>query len=89
MTEPNYDTLSSYYMDREAKYGAHNYRPLPVVLARGNGIYLEDVEGNKYMDFLSAYSSVNQGHCHPRLINTLITQSRTLPEAHGQEHMRF
>lgn len=62
----------------EDKYGAHNYHPLPVVLARGEGVYLWDPEGNKYFDFLSAYSAVNQGHCHPKITETLIKQSKTL-----------
>ena len=54
------------YIDRESSYGAHNYHPLPVVLERGQGIYVWDVEGKRYFDFLSAYSAVNQGHCHPK-----------------------
>ncbi|MGD8779960.1 MAG: ornithine--oxo-acid transaminase [Ignavibacteria bacterium] len=62
----------------EDKYGAHNYHPLPVVLSKGEGVYLWDVEGEKYFDFLSAYSAVNQGHCHPKIINTLIEQSKKL-----------
>jgi ornithine--oxo-acid transaminase len=62
----------------EDKYGAHNYHPLPVVLQRGEGVFLWDVEGKKYYDFLSAYSAVNQGHCHPRIINRLKTQAETL-----------
>ncbi|MDH5381395.1 MAG: ornithine--oxo-acid transaminase, partial [Cyclobacteriaceae bacterium] len=65
-------------IELEYKYGAHNYHPLPVVLERGKGVYLYDVEGNKYYDFLSAYSAVNQGHCHPRIIETLITQAQQL-----------
>ncbi len=56
----------------EEKFGAHNYHPLPVVLSRGEGVYVWDVEGKKYYDFLSAYSAVNQGHCHPKIINALI-----------------
>ena len=52
----------------EDKYGAHNYHPLPVVLSRGEGVYVWDVEGKKYYDFLSAYSAVNQGHCHPKIV---------------------
>ncbi len=55
----------------EDKYGAHNYHPLPVVLHKGEGVFLWDVEGKRYYDFLSAYSAVNQGHCHPRIINGL------------------
>ncbi|MCF8407543.1 MAG: ornithine--oxo-acid transaminase [Crocinitomicaceae bacterium] len=62
----------------EEKYGAHNYHPLPVVLTKGEGVYLWDVEGKKYFDFLSAYSAVNQGHCHPRIIQALIDQAQTL-----------
>ncbi|WKK64770.1 ornithine--oxo-acid transaminase [Lutimonas zeaxanthinifaciens] len=62
----------------EDKYGAHNYHPLPVVLKKGEGVFVWDVEGNKYYDFLSAYSAVNQGHCHPRIINKLKEQAETL-----------
>jgi ornithine--oxo-acid transaminase len=62
----------------EERYGAHNYHPIPVVLARGEGIFLWDVEGKKYFDFLSAYSAVNQGHCHPRIVSALIEQAQTL-----------
>lgn len=62
----------------EEKYGAHNYHPLPVVLNRGEGVYVWDVDGKKYYDFLSAYSAVNQGHCHPTIVNSLIEQSKTL-----------
>ena len=62
----------------EYKYGAHNYHPLPVVLEKGEGVYLWDVEGKKYFDFLSAYSAVNQGHCHPKIISALIDQSKKL-----------
>ena len=62
----------------EEKYGAHNYHPLPVVLARGEGVFLWDVEGKRYYDFLSAYSAVNQGHCHPRIINAMIDQAKEL-----------
>lgn len=62
----------------EEKFGAHNYHPLPVVLARGEGAFVWDVEGKKYFDFLSAYSAVNQGHCHPKIVNALIEQAQTL-----------
>ena len=62
----------------EEKYGAHNYHPLPVVLTRGEGVFLWDVEGKRYYDFLSAYSAVNQGHCHPRIIAALIDQAKEL-----------
>lgn len=66
------------YIELEEKYGAHNYHPLPVVLAKGEGVFLWDVEGKRYYDFLSAYSAVNQGHCHPKIINTMIEQAKTL-----------
>jgi ornithine--oxo-acid transaminase len=64
--------------DREDRYGAHNYHPLPVALCKGQGVYVWDVEGNRYYDFLSAYSAVNQGHCHPRLVAALTKQAETL-----------
>ena len=66
------------YMAREEKFGAHNYHPLPVVLERGEGVYVWDVDGKRYYDFLSAYSAVNQGHCHPKIINALTEQSKIL-----------
>lgn len=66
------------YMTREDQYGAHNYHPLPVVLAKGEGVHVWDVEGKKYYDFLSAYSAVNQGHCHPKIIEALTEQAKTL-----------
>ncbi|MEJ5317733.1 MAG: ornithine--oxo-acid transaminase [Tenuifilum sp.] len=66
------------YMERESKYGAHNYHPLPVVLERGQGVYLWDVEGKRYYDFLSAYSAVNQGHCHPKIIKAMCEQAQKL-----------
>ncbi len=65
-------------MDLEHNYGAHNYHPLPVVLNKGEGVYVWDVEGKKYYDFLSAYSSVNQGHCHPTIVNAMKHQAETL-----------
>ncbi len=71
-------TSSSEAIELEDKYGAHNYHPLPVVLAKGEGVFLWDVEGKKYFDFLSAYSAVNQGHCHPRIKNALIGQAGIL-----------
>ena len=66
------------YITREEIFGAHNYHPLPVVLDRGKGVYVWDVDGKRYFDFLSAYSAVNQGHCHPKIINTLIEQAKKL-----------
>jgi ornithine--oxo-acid transaminase len=71
-------TSSQEAISLEDKYGAHNYHPLPVVLTRGEGVFLWDVEGKRYFDFLSAYSAVNQGHCHPRIINALIEQAKEL-----------
>ena len=65
-------------IELENQYGAHNYHPLPVVLSRGEGVYLWDVDGKQYYDFLSAYSAVNQGHCHPKIVKTLIEQVKTL-----------
>jgi ornithine--oxo-acid transaminase len=65
-------------MELEDKYGAHNYHPLPVVLAKGEGVFMWDVEGKRYFDFLSAYSAVNQGHCHPKIISALVDQVKTL-----------
>lgn len=76
---PLLNTLSSKEaMDLEHNYGAHNYHPLPVVLSRGEGVYVWDVEGKKYYDFLSAYSSVNQGHCHPAIVGAMKRQAETL-----------
>ena len=66
------------YIAREDKYGAHNYHPLPVVLEKGKGVYLWDVEGKQYFDFLSAYSAVNQGHCHPKIVKALTDQAGIL-----------
>jgi ornithine--oxo-acid transaminase len=66
------------YMDREARYGAHNYHPLPVVLERGEGVFVWDVEGKRYYDFLAAYSAVNQGHCHPKIVKALTDQAQKL-----------
>jgi ornithine--oxo-acid transaminase len=66
------------YIEREDKFGAHNYHPLPVVLDRGEGVFVWDVEGKRYFDFLSAYSAVNQGHCHPRIIEAMTSQAQKL-----------
>ena len=69
---------TQYYLDLEEQYGAHNYHPLPVVLERGKGVFVWDVEGKRYYDFLSGYSAVNQGHCHPRIVEALVNQSQKL-----------
>ena len=69
---------TAYYIDLESKYGAHNYQPLEVVIDRAEGVWVWDVVGNKYMDFLSAYSAVNQGHCHPKIIKALTDQAKKL-----------
>lgn len=76
----NTSTISqaSYFIELEDQYGAHNYHPIPVVLERGEGVYVYDVEGKQYFDFLSAYSAVNQGHCHPKIITALIEQASQL-----------
>jgi len=66
------------FIDREDRFGAHNYHPLPVVLDRGEGPFVWDVEGKRYFDFLSAYSAVNQGHCHPRIVDAMVNQARKL-----------
>jgi len=71
-------TKSAPFIELEDKHGAHNYHPLPVVLSRGEGVFLWDVEGKRYFDFLSAYSAVNQGHCHPKIIDALVNQAKTL-----------
>ena len=72
------DQNSTKFIDLENKYGAHNYHPLPVVLTKGEGVFVWDVDGKKYYDFLSAYSAVNQGHCHPKIINALKDQAENL-----------
>lgn len=72
-------TISSQAIfERERKYGSHTYHPLPVALCRGKGVYVWDVEGKRYFDFLSAYSAVNQGHCHPKIIKALTDQAQVL-----------
>ena len=78
MMKSTQESLNSYHIELEAKYGAHNYKPLPVVLKKGLGVFLWDVDGKKYYDFLSAYSAVNQGHCHPKIIKVLQDQSLKL-----------
>ncbi|HRH01425.1 MAG TPA: ornithine--oxo-acid transaminase [Bacteroidia bacterium] len=75
-TSINLNTLSNRAIELEHRYGAHNYHSLPVVIERGEGVYVWDVEGKKYFDFLSAYSAVNQGHCHPKIIQALIQQAK-------------
>jgi ornithine--oxo-acid transaminase len=74
----NSKLTSTNLMELEDKYGAHNYHPLPVVLEKGEGVFVWDVDGKKYYDFLSSYSAVNQGHCHPKIIQTLIEQAQKL-----------
>ncbi|MBG6185679.1 ornithine--oxo-acid transaminase [Flavobacterium sp. CAN_S2] len=77
-TEQNLSSKSEALIAKENQYGAHNYHPLPVVLERGEGVYIWDVDGTKYYDFLSAYSAVNQGHCHPKIVGAMIKQAQTL-----------
>ncbi|MGZ8510956.1 MAG: ornithine--oxo-acid transaminase [Chitinophagaceae bacterium] len=74
----NLSEKSQYYLELEEKYGAHNYHPLPVVLTRGDGVFVWDVDGKRYYDFLSGYSAVNQGHCHPKIVKAFIEQSQKL-----------
>ena len=74
----NNSANTQHYIDLEEKYNAHNYHSLPVVLTKGKGVFVWDTDGKKYFDFLSAYSAVNQGHCHPKIINTLIEQAQKL-----------
>ena len=74
----NLSEKSQYYIELEEKYGAHNYHPLPVVLTKGEGVFVWDADGKKYYDFLSGYSAVNQGHCHPKIVKAFIDQSQKL-----------
>ena len=88
----NISPKAQHYIDLEDKYGAHNYHPLPVVLSRGEGVYVWDVDGKRYYDFLSAYSAVNQGHCHPRIVPDLKGILQRLPWAirgNGHEILRL
>ncbi len=78
MTSVTSETLSDEIIALESAYNAHNYHPLPVVLEKGKGVFVWDVEGKKYFDFLSAYSAVNQGHCHPKILDALIDQAQQL-----------
>ncbi|MEG2121368.1 MAG: aminotransferase class III-fold pyridoxal phosphate-dependent enzyme, partial [Rikenellaceae bacterium] len=66
------------FIEREERFGAHNYHPLPVVLERGEGVFMWDVNGKRYFDFLSGYSAINQGHCHPKIVAALIAQAQKL-----------
>jgi len=77
-TQEVLSTKSEVLIEKENKYGAHNYHPLPVVLERGEGVYVWDVDGKKYYDFLSAYSAVNQGHCHPKIVKAMMDQAQKL-----------
>jgi ornithine--oxo-acid transaminase len=77
-TENTLSSKSEILIEKENKYGAHNYHPLPVVLERGEGVYVWDVDGKKYYDFLSAYSAVNQGHCHPKIVQAMVDQAQKL-----------
>jgi len=76
--DPAQTPKQQHYLDIEDKYGAHNYHPLPVVLERGSGIFMWDIDGRKYFDFLSGYSAVNQGHCHPKIVDAFVTQAQKL-----------
>ena len=74
----NLSEKSTHYLELEEKYGSHNYHPLPVVLCKGEGVFVWDVDGKKYYDFLSGYSAVNQGHCHPTIVRAFIEQAQKL-----------
>jgi ornithine--oxo-acid transaminase len=74
----NITSLTQHFLEKEELYGAHNYHPLPVVLSKGKGVFVWDVDGKRYYDFLSGYSAINQGHCHPRIIETFIEQAQRL-----------
>ena len=78
MTHSALTERAAAYLATEDQFGAHNYHPLPVVLERGEGVFLYDVDGKKYYDFLSGYSAVNQGHCHPTIIAALVKQAQQL-----------
>jgi ornithine--oxo-acid transaminase len=78
MTNATTSMTAKDYMEKESNFGAHNYHPLPVVLERGEGVYVWDTDGKKYFDFLSAYSAVNQGHCHPKIVKALVDQAQKL-----------
>ena len=78
MSQSHIASPSQYLIEQEEKFSAHNYHPLPVVLNKGQGVFMWDVEGKQYFDFLSGYSAVNQGHCHPKIIAALIDQAQTL-----------
>lgn len=77
-THATLSSKSEVLIEKENKYGAHNYHPLPVVLDKGEGVFVWDVDGKKYYDFLSAYSAVNQGHCHPKIVGAMVKQAQTL-----------
>src|SRR5688572_5937652 len=77
-TTMNLSEQTQYYLQLEEQYGAHNYHPLPVVLERGEGVFVWDVEGDRYYDFLSGYSAVNQGHCHPKIVEAFVRQAHRL-----------
>jgi len=78
MSTATHQKNSQYFIELENEHGAHNYHPLPVVLDKGEGVYVWDVEGKRYFDFLSAYSAVNQGHSHPKIVDALIEQAQKL-----------
>ncbi len=78
LVEATSSSNAQQFIDQELQYSAHNYHPLPVVLERGQGVYLWDVDGKRYYDFLSGYSAVNQGHCHPRIVGALVEQAQKL-----------
>ena len=78
MSTTSIQSATQHFLHLEEQYGAHNYHPLPVVLKKGQGVFMWDVEGKRYFDFLSGYSAVNQGHCHPRLVKVMQQQAEKL-----------
>src|SRR5690606_13049263 len=89
MSVQNMSKNTQYYIDIELEKSAHNYHPLPVVFEKGSGVYVWDVEGKKYYDFLSGYSAVNQGHCHPEILDSFVSQAKTLTLSSRAFHNRM
>jgi len=78
LVTPDISQKAQHFLELEDRYGAHNYHPLPVVLSRGEGVHVWDVDGKRYFDFLSGYSAINQGHCHPKIVAALVEQAGRL-----------
>lgn len=89
MSVQNMNKSSQYYIELENQHSAHNYHPLPVVFEKGEGVYVWDVEGKRYYDFLSGYSAVNQGHCHPEIVESFVEQAGKLTLSSRAFHNRL